>query len=307
MGLIGKIIGWAISIVLAIVAIGSVYAAVQFPWYRSAWIIAGLFLMAAWVANPVLARKFNLTERTPSRILLVPILSASSAVVWIVMAVDEGEDHRFLQSYGMSMTTYNEAVFAYNNGLALSESGSNPAEAKALYEKACRIGFNSACINLAAYISPSEGAALNRRVCNARFDDHDFAQANDFSRKSGCYNLGIHQRRAGQLQDAERSFKKSCVDGPDIEIKGCGEAGMAILKGPALKGREQEAIALLNKGCASHDFSACLNLGIQYAKGEVVVRDLNEASTLATIACQNATDPETRYKACNVLPIIKSM
>ena len=175
----------------------------------------------------------------------------------------------------------------------------NDREVAAAYEQACDGGYAQACTNLGWIYEnargvnkdPTAAARLYKRGC----DGSPCSAPNNL----GCVNLGrAYQDGTGVEKDqflATRLFRQVCDRAPVAGSKedashisrACSLAGTASLFGEGAGRDIQQALTLLEKGCAAGDTFGCYNLGTIYENGKEVPQDKSRAVTYYQQACDN--------------------
>lgn len=175
----------------------------------------------------------------------------------------------------------------------------NDKEVAAAYEQACDGGYAQACTNLGWMYEnargvnkdPAAAARLYKRGC----DGSPCSAPNNL----GCVNLGrAYRDGTGVEQDqflATRLFRQVCDRAPIAGSKedashiarACSLAGTASLFGEGAGRDIQQALTLLEKGCAAGDTFGCYNLGTIYENGKEVPQDRSRAVTYYQRACDN--------------------
>ena len=188
-----------------------------------------------------------------------------------------------------------DAEGCYVLGLKLRDD----KEVAAAYEQACDGGYAQACTNLGwmhenahgVNKDPAAAARLYKRGC----DGSPCSAPNNL----GCVNLGrAYRDGTGVEKDrflATRLFRQVCERAPIAGSKedashiarACSLAGTASLFGEGAGRDIQQALTLLEKGCAAGDTFGCYNLGTIYENGKEVPQDNSRAVTYYQRACDN--------------------
>ena len=168
-------------------------------------------------------------------------------------------------------------------------------DAPAAYRQACDDGNALACTNLgwmlqfghSLKIDLGEAVRLYRRGCQG--------SACSGPNNVGCVNLGRMLRDGvGAKADSfesTRIFRQVCDRSPLNDedageiARACSLAGTASLTGKGAAKDIQQALALLEKGCAAGDNFGCYNLATLYDNGNEVKRDKTRAMMYYKKAC----------------------
>ncbi len=204
------------------------------------------------------------------------------------------------------------------NMLAISyqEGKGEPSDgkvARALYDKGCKLGNGSACSNLGTLFADGTGGAadqkraseLYRKGCDldsavscrklgvaldlARGLGRDLPRANELYEKAcslndgaGCGNLGFNLVSGfgvpADVARALRLFEKGC------ELGNARSCHLRADHAPAGEASERIS-AFLDKACSLNDWD-CNDLGVRFANGDGVPKDLRRAATLYEKSCQ---------------------
>jgi TPR repeat protein len=186
--------------------------------------------------------------------------------------------------------------------LSLSMVSRDPARARALRQKACKLGNPNACQNERAQstVEVSRPALEQKCARGAARACHDLAQLTDGNgtplvgdkRRAelelracaghiapGCYEAGRHERGAKRLERLSRACDGDVADAcRDLAIdRSSGGSGIAE--------DQVEAARLHRAGCDGGSAQSCLYLGQMLARGEGVPRDAARARELYRLAC----------------------
>lgn len=164
----------------------------------------------------------------------------------------------------------------YSDGAVVA---SDPAQALALYEKACMGGSGNACNALAWRLQNTDrnqATLLYTLSC-------------DLGSGKGCHNGALLQRSAGNSKEAKQLFRQGCQQGfaPSCRQLDAAERNQASSTSPQI-------IQQLQKDCAVHEKQACYDLGLTYALGDGVVKDMQQAILYFDTACQMGSSSACR-------------
>ena len=201
-------------------------------------------------------------------------------------------------------------AFSYEEGKGEQSDGT---VARALYDKGCKLGNGTACSNLGTLFADGTGGAadqkrateLYRKGCDldaaagcrklgvaldlARGLERDLPRANELYEKAcslndgeGCGNLGFNLVSGfGVHEDVDRAlrlFEKGC------ELGNARSCHLRADHAPAGEARER-VTAFLDKACSLSDWD-CNDLGVRFANGDGIPKDLRRAATLYEKACE---------------------
>lgn len=156
-----------------------------------------------------------------------------------------------------------------------------------LYEKACKLGEDSAC------------ATLGKMYKDGKYLKQDYSKAFDYSQKAclsnrnsgGCQTLGnMYQYGDGVKQDFVKSafyYQKACELS---DRDSCFQLGEILLNGKGIERDIRFALISYIKSCELANASACTKLGFIYENGIGVYKDLNKAKNYYYNACMRLQD-----------------
>lgn len=151
-----------------------------------------------------------------------------------------------------------------------------------LYEKACKLGEDSAC------------ATLGNLYKDGKYVKQDYSKAFDYSQKAclsnknsgGCETLGyMYQHGVGVKQNFVKSafyYQKACeLSNQDS----CFQLGEILFNGKGIEKDIKLALISYMKSCELTNANACIKLGFIYENGIGVYKDLNRAKNYYYGAC----------------------
>lgn len=164
----------------------------------------------------------------------------------------------------------------YSDGAIVA---SDPALALSFYEKSCMGGSGNACNALAWRLQNTD---RNQAILL-------YTLSCDLGSGKGCHNGALLQRTAGNSKEAKQLFRQGCQQGfaPSCRQLDAAERNQASST-PA------QMIKQLQKDCAVHEKQACYDLGLTYALGDNVVKDMQQAILYFDTACQMGSSSACR-------------
>lgn len=184
---------------------------------------------------------------------------------------------------GAGVGCYNLASMYYGgHGVTADEARADgyKAKAKAAWQAACRGSAPRWCTNV-AYLLREEDEKGNRETClelDQRSCDHQVLV--------GCTEATRDRLALGRIDAAaaEKELERLCAEG---EPTACTAAGSMLIAGrDGMKAEPRRGAELVVRGCDGGDKVACLSAGFEYAKGELVPRDLAAADRYVLLGCE---------------------
>ncbi|GAC1351454.1 MAG: hypothetical protein NVSMB1_04650 [Polyangiales bacterium] len=127
------------------------------------------------------------------------------------------------------------------------------AQAMALYEKSCELGWAGGCTDVGFLFHRGVGRPIDESQALRWF--HRGCEEGD---ATGCFDLGtMYQAGAAVPREDGRAaalFERACVMG---SANGCGEAGASYLEGRGVKTDRAKGVLLFQRACALCDVARC--------------------------------------------------
>jgi TPR repeat protein len=150
-----------------------------------------------------------------------------------------------------------------------------------LWEKACKSGQGTGCLNL-GWMHLRSGGGEEKKKLAAKF----FQKSCDSNDGRGCNQLGnMYENGRGVKQDHNQAvslFRRACEQGVS---KGCNNLAWMYDKGHGVKQNFKVAVTLYQKACNLGYAKACNNLGWMYGDGRGVKKDSRKKVTFFQKAC----------------------
>ncbi len=112
-----------------------------------------------------------------------------------------------------------------------------------------------------------------------------YTKACDGAIATACYFVGVAELANGDLRDRARAathFREACASGM---ANGCNNLGLMYAEGLGVAKNVTLAAEFLQKGCDGGDLRACANVGSRYILGDGVARDPARGKLLVDRAC----------------------
>ena len=148
------------------------------------------------------------------------------------------------------------------------------AEAGKSLGRACDLGSNMGCVELATFVSVDHGADTLRHACEA-------------GDGAPCFMLGsfYHTGNGVPRDDATalKLFQQSCASG---WWRGCGRLGESYMWGEGAPVDLPRALQSFDKACAGKYGPGCFNAGLMYARGKGTAVNVVLAQQRLVKACE---------------------